>query len=91
MVAAWLEGDIDGARTENARLFESYDFESSETFPNPLPAKAACRALGLPAGQCRLPLGAAPPELDERARTVVSNLGREVHAVAGARAGGSLA
>jgi 4-hydroxy-tetrahydrodipicolinate synthase len=91
MVAAWLEGDIDGARTENARLFESYDFESSETFPNPLPAKAACRALGLPAGQCRLPLGAAPPELDERARTVLSNLGRDVGAVAGAGAGGSLA
>jgi len=91
MVAAWLKRDIAGARTANARLFESYDFESTETFPNPLPAKAACRALGLPAGQCRLPLGAAPPDLDERARAVISNLGRDVHAVAGARAGGSLA
>jgi 4-hydroxy-tetrahydrodipicolinate synthase len=91
MVAAWFKGDTDGARACNARLFESYDFESSETYPNPLPAKAACRALGLPAGQCRLPLGTAPAELDERARAVISNLGRDVHAVAGARAGGSLA
>ncbi len=91
MVAAWFKGDADGARACNARLFESYDFESSETYPNPLPAKAACRALGLPSGQCRLPLGAAPAELDERARTVISNLGRDVHAVAGVRAGGSLA
>ncbi len=91
MVSAWFKGDTDGARTSNARLFESYDFETSEAFPNPLPAKAACRALGLPAGQCRLPLGAAPPDLDERARTVIANLGRDVHTVAGARAGGSLA
>jgi 4-hydroxy-tetrahydrodipicolinate synthase len=91
ITAAWFKGDADGARVANARLLESYDFESSEAFPNPLPAKAACRVLGLPAGQCRLPLGAAPPELEERARTVIENLGRDVHAVAVARAGGPLA
>jgi 4-hydroxy-tetrahydrodipicolinate synthase len=91
LVASWFKGDAEGARRSNAMLFESYDFETSETFPNPLPAKAACRALGLPAGQCRLPLGAAPRELDERARQVISNLGRDVHAVAAARAGGPLA
>jgi len=91
MVTAWFKGDVDRARLSNARLLESYEFESSETYPNPLPAKAACRALGLPSGQCRLPLGAAPAELDDRARTVIKNLGRDVHAVAGARAGGSLA
>jgi 4-hydroxy-tetrahydrodipicolinate synthase len=91
MVAAWFKGDAQSARMANAKLFESYDFESSETYPNPLPAKAACRALGLPVGQCRLPLGTAPPELDERARAVLRNLGRDLHAVVGARPGGSLA
>jgi len=91
LVAAWFKGDTEGAQACNAKLLESYDFETSETFPNPLPAKAACRVLGLPAGQCRLPLGPAPIELDERARDVIVNLGRDVHAVAGARAGGSLA
>jgi len=91
ITAAWFKGDAEGARAANARLFESYEFESSETFPNPLPAKAACRVLGLPAGQCRLPLGAAPSELDDEARKVLENLGRDVHAVAGARAGGTLA
>ena len=91
ITAAWFKGDADGARAANARLFESYEFESSETFPNPLPAKAACRVLGLPAGQCRLPLGAAPSELDDEARQVLENLGRDLHAVAGARAGGTLA
>jgi 4-hydroxy-tetrahydrodipicolinate synthase len=89
MVSAWFKGDAEGARMTNARLFESYDFESSETFPNPLPAKAACRALGLPSGQCRLPLGAAPAELEEQARTILTKLGRELHA--GSVAGGPLA
>ena len=51
MVARLVQGrHRRGPGPSNARLFESYDFESSETFPNPLPAKAACRALGLPAG-----------------------------------------
>jgi hypothetical protein len=48
-----------------------------------LPAKAACRVLGLPSGQCRLPLGAAPAVLEEMARTVLTNLGRDVRAVSG--------
>jgi len=75
MVAAYLTGDVEGARRLNAMLIESYDFESSETFPNPMPTKAACRALGLAVGQCRLPLGGAPPELEGMARMVLSHLG----------------
>ncbi len=77
MIQAFTKGDVEGARSANARLLESYEFESSEASPNPLPAKAACRALGLPAGQCRLPLGPAPAGLDERALEVVMHLGSE--------------
>jgi 4-hydroxy-tetrahydrodipicolinate synthase len=91
LVAAFARGDLPGARAANARLLESYEFESNDAFPNPLPAKAACRVLGLPAGQCRLPLGAAPVELEDRARLVLAHLGREVPAPARASAGGSLA
>lgn len=91
MVSAFAKGDVDTARSLNARLMESYDFESSETHPNPVPAKAACRALGLPAGQCRLPLGAAAPELDGQARLVMSRLGRTPGGAIDARAGGPLA
>ena len=89
MIAAWSKGDVEGARLSNARLLESYEFETSEAFPNPQPAKAACRVLGLPAGQCRLPIGDAPAELDERARAVVARLGHRVRS-AGGRAGGPL-
>lgn len=75
MVAAALKGDIETARSVNARLIESYEFESTPTFPNPMPAKAACRVLGLKVGQCRLPMGEAPPELDGEARRVLARLG----------------
>ncbi|MGH8987337.1 MAG: 4-hydroxy-tetrahydrodipicolinate synthase [Acidimicrobiales bacterium] len=75
MVSAACDGDLDVARAENARLIESYDFESTEQFPNPLPAKAACRALGLRVGQCRLPLGEAPPELEGEALRILTRLG----------------
>ncbi|MDA8317139.1 MAG: 4-hydroxy-tetrahydrodipicolinate synthase [Actinomycetota bacterium] len=75
MVHAALDGDLERARAENARLVESYDFESTDQFPNPLPAKAACRALGLRVGQCRLPLGEGPPELEGEALRILTRLG----------------
>lgn len=75
MVALYRKGDVEGARHANARLIESYDFESTEDFPNPLPAKAACRVQGLAVGHCRPPLGEAPPELDGEARRVLTRAG----------------
>jgi 4-hydroxy-tetrahydrodipicolinate synthase len=72
MVKRFAKGDNDGAQEANARLLESMAFQSSEEYPNPMPAKAMCRALGLPAGQCRLPVGPAPAELDELAATVAA-------------------
>ncbi len=75
MVHAARDGNLERARAENARLVESYDFESTEQFPNPLPAKAACRALGLRVGQCRPPLGEGPPELEGEALRILTRLG----------------
>lgn len=74
LVASFQAGDLDGARSANHRLAESYDFESSELYPNPLPAKAACRAQGLPAGQCRLPNAVTPESLEDEARGVIERL-----------------
>src|SRR6185503_8660250 len=59
MIAAFDRGDHTKAWELNALLLESYDFEGSDLTPNPLPAKAMMRALGQPAGQCRLPMGPA--------------------------------
>jgi len=84
MIAAYVKGDVEGARHANARLVESYLFESTDEFPNPLPAKAACRVQGLRVGQCRPPMGAAPPELEGELRRILTRLGRTAD-------GGSLA
>jgi 4-hydroxy-tetrahydrodipicolinate synthase len=76
MLSCHRSGDVDRAMTINQHLAESYRFESSDEFPNPVPAKAACRALGLPVGQCRLPHVPAPEALDDQARAVISRLSR---------------
>jgi 4-hydroxy-tetrahydrodipicolinate synthase len=70
MVTAFFKGDVDTARTTNARLLPSWTFQTGDLTPNPMPTKAMLRTLGLPAGQCRLPIGAAPPGLEDRARAV---------------------
>ena len=75
MVLAHVKGDVDHARDLNARLIPSWDFESGDLAPNPIPAKAMLRVLGLPAGECRLPLGPAPDGLEDRAREVLAGLG----------------
>lgn len=74
MAAAFWKGDIDAARAANAQLLSSHRFQSSDEAPNPVPAKAVMRALGLPVGQCRLPLGAAPADTDAAARTLLGEL-----------------
>ena len=77
VIDAFVSGDLAGAIAGNAELLESFEFESSAEFPNPLPAKAALRALGLRVGQCRLPMGASAPELDAHAAKVVAAVGTE--------------
>jgi 4-hydroxy-tetrahydrodipicolinate synthase len=74
MVGAFGKGDVQRAREINADLLPSWSFQSSEATPNPVPAKAMLRALGLPAGQCRLPMGPAPAGLEDQAREVLAAL-----------------
>ena len=74
MIAALTKGDLERARGFNAALMTSYGFMSTEDAPNPLPAKAMMRRLGLPVGQCRLPMGPAPTSVDERADDVLAGL-----------------
>ena len=69
-------GEVGRAATVNQQLLGSYRFESTDEYPNPVPAKAACRALGLPVGQCRLPNTPGPESLEEQARGVIDALAR---------------
>ena len=75
VIDTFLAGDLAAAVAGHAELLDSFDFESSEEFPNPLPAKAMLRALGLRVGQCRLPMGDASPELDAQAAKILAAVG----------------
>jgi 4-hydroxy-tetrahydrodipicolinate synthase len=74
MIASHRAGDVLRATEINQQLAGSYRFESSDEFPNPVPAKAACRAMGLAVGQCRLPNAPAPSGLDQRAEAVIASV-----------------
>ena len=74
LFALWDKGDVDGARAVNARLLESFAFETGDDAPNPIPTKAMMRHLGFAVGQARLPMGPAPAFVDERAPQVMANL-----------------
>jgi 4-hydroxy-tetrahydrodipicolinate synthase len=74
MFALWEKGDVVAARAVNARLLESFAFETGDEAPNPIPTKAMMRHLGFAVGQARLPMGPAPAFVDERAPLVFANL-----------------
>ena len=74
MFDAWQLGDSDLARRINSRQLDSYDFETGDDAPNPVPSKAMLRTLGHDVGECRLPMGPTPPGLEETAREVYSRL-----------------
>lgn len=67
-------GDWASARELNERIAASCAFENTEAYPNPMPAKAALRALGIDVGQCRLPHVKSDATLDERAIALVHEL-----------------
>ena len=74
MMDAWEAGDAQEARRINARLLESFDYETGDEAPNPIPTKAMMRTLGLNVGEPRLPMGPTPQGLEKEAREVYSRL-----------------
>ncbi len=74
MFDAFESGRVTEAAAINRRLLDSYDFETGDAAPNPVPTKCMMRVLGLPAGPCRLPMGPEPSGLEDRAREVLAAL-----------------
>ena len=70
----WAKGDVNGARRVNARMLESFAFETGDDNPNPLPSKVMMNLLGLEVGEARLPMGPPPEGLEERGKKVLENL-----------------
>ena len=76
MIDAYLAGDVQRARELNAMLIPSWQFQSGDRNPNPIPTKAMMKVLGRPGGDCRPPMGPEPDDLQNRARAVLAGLGR---------------
>ena len=74
MIASFLSGDVEVALELERVLLDSFVYETSDEAPNPVPTKAMLRVLGLPAGQCRLPMGEAPAHLEDRAKVILGEL-----------------
>ena len=76
MITAFKKGDIATAIAINHRLVESFSFETGDEAPNPLPTKAMMQLLGFNVGPARLPMGAPPEFVFEKAKIVLDNLDR---------------
>jgi len=76
MIDAFVAGDVQRARELNAMLIPSWQFETGDRNPNPVPTKAMMKVLGRPGGDCRPPMGPEPDDLQNRARAALAGLGR---------------
>ncbi len=74
MITSFKKGDVDHARAVNARLIESYDFETHDGNPQAVTTKAMMRALGHAVGHCRPPIGPDPDGLESVAQGVHDRL-----------------
>ena len=74
MFDRWQAGDSVGARRVNQALLPSFAYETGDDAPNPIPSKVMMNHLGVPVGECRLPMGPAPDFVLERAKGVLAGL-----------------
>lgn len=76
MIEAFLAGEVGRAAEINRSLIPSYQYESGDLAPNPVPTKAMLRLLDLPGGPCRPPMGPEPDFLAADAKQLLADLGR---------------
>jgi len=74
MFSCWQDGDTVGALAINQRLLESFAYETGDESPNPIPSKVMMNLLGIPVGECRLPMGPPAEFVVEKAKVVLANL-----------------
>lgn len=79
MMQAFFDKNDPALATEiNQRLLPSYAFAGPEhaDAPNPVPSKAMMKVLGQPGGDCRLPMGPEPVDMQDRARQILAGLAK---------------
>jgi 4-hydroxy-tetrahydrodipicolinate synthase len=78
LFAAMAQGDLARAQEVERTLLASYRYMNSETCVFSQAVKVAMGELGVPVGECRLPLGPAPAGTDAAARVVLAGLGYDL-------------
>ena len=78
MIAAHKAGDVVRAMELNRRMIPAYGHFAYDDAPSPVPTKAMMNALGVPVGDCRLPMGPTPEDMDLRCKGVLDALGADV-------------
>jgi 4-hydroxy-tetrahydrodipicolinate synthase len=76
MITAHQKGDVETAKAINARLLDSYDYETWNGTPQAVTTKALLRELDLPVGRNRPPIGPDPDGIQIAARAVLEGLHR---------------
>ncbi len=76
MISAFSEGKVAEATQWHRRMMPAYGHFAYDDAPSPVPTKAMMNHLGVPVGECRLPMGPTPPGMDDRCRQVMAALGR---------------
>jgi 4-hydroxy-tetrahydrodipicolinate synthase len=75
MIAAYRAGDVAKAAELNLAMVPAYGHFAYDDAPSPIPTKSAMNVLGVRVGNCRLPMGPAPDDIDDRSRRVLAELG----------------
>lgn len=76
MIAAFSQGKVAEATDWNRRMMAAYGHFAYDDAPSPVPTKAMMNHLGVNVGECRLPMGPTPPDMDARCKQVLAALGR---------------
>ncbi len=75
MIAAYRAGRVEEARDLNRRMVPAYGHFAYDDAPSPVPTKSMMNLLGVPVGQCRLPMGPTPDDMELRSKSVLAALG----------------
>jgi len=78
MIAAYKAGDVSRAADLNRQMMPAFGHFAYDDAPSPVPTKAMMNILGVSVGDCRLPMGPAPDDIDQRCRGVLTALGKDV-------------
>jgi 4-hydroxy-tetrahydrodipicolinate synthase len=76
MIAAFTAGDVARAAAINRAMMPAFAHFAYDDAPSPVPTKSMMNVLGIKVGHCRLPMGPAPDDIDQRSKAVLVALGK---------------